>query len=105
VEKSKTNRKAFKYLKASSVEAQLFELASELRSLELKYHPETEEQKEAKKIANRMNLLFRMVELNVERPLCWLIYKAIKLNDKKKGNFSLEDASKLIADKKRLFDE
>jgi hypothetical protein len=46
-----------------------------------------------------------MVELNVERPLCWLIYKAIKLNDKKKGNFSLEDASKLIADKKRLFDE
>lgn len=105
VEKAKCNKKGLIMLKNTAVRCQQFELASQLRELETSLFPETDEEKAAKKLAKEINLLFRMVELNVSEDVCWIIHEAIKCHSKKKGKFSVEDAAKLVIKRKELFDE
>lgn len=105
VEKVKCNKKGLIMLKNTAVRCQQFELASQLRELETSLFPETDEEKAAKKLAKEINLLFRMVGLNVSEDVCWIIHEAIKCHSKKKGKFSIEDAAKLVVKRKELFDE
>ena len=105
VEKAKGNKKDLIMLKNTAVRCQQFELASQLRELETSLYPETDEEKEAKKLAKEINLVFRMVELNVSEDVCWLISQALKVHTKTKGKFSTLDATKLIVKRKELFDE
>lgn len=105
VEKAKGNKKGLIMLKNTAVRCQQFELASQLRELETSLFPTTDEEKEAKKIAKEINLVLRMVELNVSEDTCWLIGQTLKIHSKMKGKFSIHDASKLIVKRKELFDE
>lgn len=105
LEKAKQDKKTLQHLKNTAVRAQNFELASNLRAIEIECFPESSEVKKAKEDAKYISLLFRMVELNVSEPTCWLISEAMKQHKKKKGKFSLEDASTLMAKKKEIFEE
>lgn len=105
VETAKGNKKGLIMLKNTAIRCQQFELAAELRELERTLFPETDEEKEAKKLSKELNLVFRMVELNVAEDTCWLISQTFNAHTKMKGKFSIHDASKLIAKRKELFDE
>ena len=105
VEKAKGNKKGLIMLKNTAVRCQQFELASQLRELETSLFPETDEEKEAKKLAKEINLVLRMVELNVSDDVCWLISQTLKTHSKMKGKFSIKEAAELVCKRKGLFDE
>jgi hypothetical protein len=44
-----------------------------------------------------------MVELNVSDDVCWLISNTLKVHSKKKGKFSIKEASELRVKRKELF--
>jgi hypothetical protein len=100
---AKKNKKNLVNLKSTALNCQMFELAAKLRELEKELFPNSEEYNLAHEQAKKINLLFRMVDLNIPEPICWLIEETLKLQKKKKGNFDLLDASKLIEKKKELF--
>lgn len=95
IEKAKENKYDFILLKNTVVKLQQFELASQLRELELELFPESEEDKKAKEIARDMRLLFAMVEINAPDATCFLIAETLKAYNEKKGEFSLEDAVRI----------
>ena len=103
-EKAKTNKSVLRSLKMTCVKAQLFELGAYLRDIENNNFPETEEQKEAKGKAKELKDAFRMVELNIDESVCWLLAETIKMSNKKRGNFSVNDAVDIMAKKQRLFE-
>lgn len=103
IEAAKKNRKGFNRLKNAVVTCQQFELASQLRDIEKEAFPETEEVRLAKEQAKKLNLAFRMVELNISEDVCWLIAETLKMHNEKQGKFSIEDSVKLRLKKEELF--
>ena len=97
------DKEALKNVKNALVKAKCYELASEVRKLEKEKFPETDEQKEAKAEGEKLNLLFRMVELDVHPKSAYLIAKTLKKYNRRKGNFDLRDASKIVGDVNKLF--
>lgn len=104
IENAKKDKKKVLALKEMAVKCQQFELAAEFRQLEKDLFPETEEVKNAKELAKNINLVLRMVELNVSEDVCWLISETLKVHSKMKGKFSIKEASELIVKRKRLFE-
>jgi hypothetical protein len=103
-ELSKNDKKAFLALKNVAVMLQDFQAASEFREVQNDLWPESPEITRAKTKATQLNVLFRMVNLNVDEPTCWLISEVLSLYNKKKGAFSLEDAADIIAKKQKIFE-
>lgn len=66
-----------------------------MRNIEKEAFPETEEVMAAKAEAKKLNIAFRMVDLNINEATCWLIDQTIKMRNEKQGDFSLEDAVSL----------
>jgi hypothetical protein len=95
IESAKTNRKGLEKLKQAVVACQQFELASELRAIELDCFPETEEVKKAKSDARLFQNVLAMVDLKVGEDVCWLIMESVKEHSEKGLNFSIKDAAKL----------
>jgi len=104
-EEAKKSKKNLVKLKTTALHCQMFELAAKLRDLEVELFPNSEEYNLAHEQAKKANLLFRMVELNIPEPVCWLVEETLKVHKKKKGKFDLLDASKLVAKKNELFTE
>ena len=99
LEAAKKDKKVLAYIKKAAVRGQQFELASNLHEIDKELFPESEEAKEAKKI----NIMLRMIGVNASDHTCWVLGEAFKVYLKKKGEFSLIDAS-IITDKgKTLF--
>lgn len=105
IESAKKNRKGFQRLKNAVVTCQQFELAVKLKEIEKEAFPETEEIKLAKEKAKKLNLLFRMVDLNISEDVCWLIAETLKVHLEKQGEFSIDDATKLLFEKSEIFIE
>jgi len=105
IEAAKKDKKTLIFLKNAAVRSQLFEVAANIRELENELFPDTDEQKAAKVTAKEINLLFRMVELNVAEDVCWLISETLKVHKKIKGKFSLREACGLIEKKNQLFEK
>ena len=103
-EVAKKDKKKFRELKALAVSLNQFMLACDLRDIEKELYPESEEAKSAKKEAEKLNLVFRMVELNIPSEIAWLVNQTLKRYSKRKGNFDLKDAAELIAKKNQLFE-
>lgn len=103
IEAAKNNRKGFNRLKDAVVTCEQFELAAKLRQLEIKTFPDTEEVKLAKEQARKLNVLFRMVDLNIKEDICWLINETLKMNNEMRGEFSIDDAVELMLKKERIF--
>lgn len=104
IEASKTNRKGLIRLKNALVTLQQFELSVFFRDIETKCFPETEEVKNAKDEARKLNTLFRMVGLNISDDNCYLINETLKKHQKLKGKFSIEDAVKLQVKRDEIFE-
>lgn len=105
LESAKKDKKGLRQLKNTAVRCQNFELASQLRALELKLFPETKEQKDAKKLAKDLNLVFRNVGLAIDHEKIWVIQKALEVYNKKKMKMDLKDASQIVEKAKELFGE
>jgi len=90
-------------LKNFAVKVGNYELGAKCREIELEKFPVTEEETKAKEEAEKLNLVFRMVELGIDEPTCYRIAKTLELYRKKKGKFDIADASKIIVESKRLF--
>lgn len=105
IEKAKTSNKLLRDLKLAAYNANLLELAAELRLMETELFPESNESKSAKEKAKKLNLVFRMVDLNISEPVCWLIAETLNAYKSKKGKFSMVDAANLIDRKEKIFNE
>ena len=103
VERAKKDKKKLIALKEMAVKCQDFEVAANFREMEKEFFPETDEIKSAKKQAKEIQLALQMVELNVSDDVCWLISNTLKVHSKKKGKFSIKEASELIVKRKELF--
>ena len=90
-------------LKNFAVKVGNYELGAKCREIELEKFPITQEETDAEEEAEKLNLVFRMVELGVDNPTCYRIAKTLELYKKKKGKFDIADASKIVVDSKRLF--
>lgn len=103
IEEAKTDKSKLRHLKIAAVNSKQYELAANLRALENQLFPESEEVKTAKKRASKLNLVFRMVELNIPDDVAWLIEITMKRYWKRRGNFDLRDAAELIDLKEKIF--
>lgn len=102
---SKKNKQALILLKTACVKVGNYELASKLRDYERKHFPVTKEAKDAKESAKKLNLLFRMVGLDMDDSACWLVYETLKVFKKRKGNFDIEQAAKIVCKMQDLFEQ
>lgn len=103
VESASKNKKAINQLKVAAVTCQQFEIASQLRMIEKENFPESEEVKQAKEQAKKLNLLFRMVDLNISEEICWVIYETLKVYNEMKEDVSIKDVSKILTKKEEIF--
>lgn len=90
-------------LKNFAIKVGNYELGAKCREIELEKFPITQEETDAQEEAEKLNLVFRMVELGIDNPTCYIIAKTLELCKKKKGKFDTADALKIIVDSKRLF--
>ena len=104
IEKAKNDHSVLRKLKMLAVECHLYELGAELRHLENEIFPETESAKKAKKESIDLNLLFRMVDLSISEKTCWIIAETIRTYQKRKGKFTLKDASDIKHTANEFFD-
>lgn len=103
VEAAKKNRKGLIRLKNTAVACQQYELASQLRAIEVECFPETDEIKLLKDRASKKRDIFSMVNLKVEPATAWLIEETLKVYAEKGGNFSIDDATTLRLKQEELF--
>lgn len=103
IEKAKKNRKGMKRLKDAIVTCQHYELATKIREIEREVFPETDEVIKAKEDAKKLNLIFRMVDLDITHDTCYLIEQTLKMHREKGGDFSIEDAVALRLKNEEIF--
>jgi hypothetical protein len=103
LEKASKKLETLLELKKFAVKVSDYELGAKCREIELEKFPVTEEETNAQEEAEKLNLVFRMVELGIDEPTCYRIARTLELYKKKKGKFDIKDASKIVVDSKRLF--
>lgn len=104
LEAAKKDKHSLIMLKNLAVKRKQFELAANLRDIEKELFPESKEEKQAQQKAKEINLIFRMVDLNVSEDVCWLISETLKIHSKMKGKFSIKEAAELIVKMREYFD-
>ena len=103
LDSAKKDHKKLRQLKMIAFELNQMDLAAELSDLENKLFPESPETKQANKKAKKLNLVFRMVELNIPNDVAWIIDRTLTRYKKRRGNFDLKDAVELMDEKNNLF--
>lgn len=103
LEKASKNVDTLNELKRLSVRLMDFELASKCRELELELYPVTDKETIAWERAKKLNLAFRMVELNISEDTCHKIEQTLNLYQQMDGDFSLDDATKIMVENGELF--
>lgn len=101
LEEARTDKKKLAKLKDIAVSYRQFVLADQIRNMEEELFPDSPEQEEAKKL----NLVFRMVDLNIHEEVAWLIDQTLRVYRKKKGKFNVMDAAKLVNMRNQIFGE
>lgn len=105
LEKAKTNRATMNHLIEAAISTQGYETVSKFREMEKEFYPETPEHAAAKKMAAQMQLLFRLVHLNLDLATSWVVTEAVKKYLKKKGKVDMLDSATLLAKQKEIFGE
>lgn len=103
LEEAKKDRTQLRQLKIMSVKMKQFELAANIRDIEVQICPEEKQYRIERENAAKLNLVFRMVDLNVPESACWLINATLKKYWKRRGNFDIRDSVDLIAKKNEIF--
>lgn len=99
IQLAKTNRKGIRRLKEAAVTLQAYGLAQKIRQAETETFPETEEEKTAEKI----NILFRMVDIRSNPKSCWILYEVIKSYLQVGGDFSTKEAVSIMSKADEIF--
>ena len=103
LEKASKKLETLLELKHFAVKVGDYELGAKCRKIELEKFPITQDEIDAQEESEKLNILFRMVELNIEESMCYRIARTLELYKKKKGKFDFGDASKIIISSKNLF--
>lgn len=98
------DKKALDHLKNAAILSRNYELAAEIREIELINFPKTEDQKSANKEAEDIRMVFRMADLNVPLAESWLINQVVKAYIKHNCELTIKDTSELVAKMHQLFD-
>lgn len=105
VEAAKKDKKKIKAFKVLAVDCQQFSLAADLRDIECELFPESKESIDAKIEASKLNLVFRMVGLDIPDRIAWIVNQTLKKHWKRRGNFDLKDASTIMSKATEHFGE
>ena len=97
VDRSKTDRKLLVALKQLAVRSQSYELAAELREVEIIHFSDTEEIKKLREKADLIRRVFQMADMNVDERTCMKIELLINIVNNLKDGTSLEDIAKVNA--------
>lgn len=103
LEKASQKLETLLELKRYAVKVGDYELGAECRKIEKEKFPVTQEEIDADEEAEKLNLVFRMVELGIDKQSCYRIARTLEMYKKKKGKFSISDSAKIIVESKRLF--
>lgn len=98
LEVCKKDKKLFKSLKDLAIKAQMYELASELRTFEKENFPVTEQELQVQMIGT----LLRMTDINSNDRATYIISELMKIPNIM--DFSIKEASELKAQAEELFD-
>lgn len=88
-------------LKILSVELQQYELASNLRELELKKYPDTRENEDYKQHIEKLQTALRLIDINCDLTTTSNIYQIMKTEDLE--NLTVKDVKEMVAKSKFLF--
>jgi hypothetical protein len=104
LEEAKKDKVVLRCLEFAAVKGKKYELAAELREIELSNFPQTKAQKEAKYLADRTDGFLRMLGMQVSQPKdAWFLNEGFKLYFEKGGDFDLKDLAKLKTKSDKLF--
>ncbi len=99
------NKKLLEDLKRICVQNQQYQIASELREIEVRLFPNRPERQEALDLAVKVDTLMRMGDIGIGDPkTTWIIYQMIQRYNKLGEDLTLMDAASVQAEANRLFD-
>lgn len=105
LEKAKESKPIFKKLKDLAVSCQSYEIAANLRDIELSLFPESEEVKKAKNEILKFKTLLRMLDVDCDDRVAYLFIELNKIISKNNYNFTLKDAESLLYKRDKLFSQ
>ena len=105
VEIATKDRRTLRLLKNVAIKAQNFELASELRTLELEKYPEANTHNDNYKEASSFAGCLLMTECRVTAKIAYKVLAAARAFEKMKEGYDLDTASKIIHDTDFIFGE
>ena len=97
IKRASKSRDSLIELKETFVRLKEYDLAAQCRELELKLYPKTKAQLDAIELSKQLNLLFRMVNLDIPDKIAFTVYEAIKAYNRKKDKFDIKDAENTLA--------
>ncbi len=103
VEDITSDKESIVLFKNLAAKTRNYELAAQLRELELDYFPDKLSGSEELKIAKKTELALRMVGIDTSLKTAYIIHEGMKLYFKKGGNTDLMSTSKIEADADELF--
>ncbi len=103
IELAKKERNVLNALKEIAVKSDCFELASELREIEVKQYPEAKTTTDEYTEAQAFTTILRLVELKTSIKAGYLILECAKVFIKKGGESALKDVAKIQARAKKIF--
>ena len=103
LEEVKQNKIGLSQLKNAAITCNQFDLAIRLKEIDKEMFPETKAIKLAKETAKKIKQTLNMVGVDAPEETCWLIAETLKMYKKKKGEFSLDDATSLRVKKEEIF--
>lgn len=103
LEKAKTDRKVLVDLKSLAVKNQHYKLSQTLLAFEMKHYPEREPQLEQEKIGKQCSAAYALIGFTVPHAEAWLLYKTSLQFQLLGIDFSLRQASTLLALKSEIF--
>ena len=105
VELAKKDRKTLSSLKKIAVNAQKFELAVELRNIELEKYPKANTKGEEYKQALLFKKACALVDLTVHTKTAYKLLALAKLFNEKHGDLDIMSTGKIISESEEIFGE
>lgn len=105
LEKNQGNRSFLNGLKNLIVKSKQYELAADVRQIEIDNFPEADSKHPDKLLAHKVSKALGMVGLNADERVCFKFIKVIEGIKEKDGEFSIMDSAKILADYDKFYGE
>lgn len=103
LEKAKQSKESLIKFKSFVVSLQQYELAAEIRSLEVELFPEPTKYKKQRNHAHGLSVALNLVGIHCDHESARLAWKTFNKVNKLKGKFSVEDAVKIQLENDKIF--